>query len=134
MTPLEWILAVLVAFRLTRLVSEDFPPVKAGRDWLLRRWPGEDTEFPASEVRIVTSETGDDYVHADTEIRLLEVDGRWFADRPHWVGQLIECYWCHGFWISAAVLPVFGPSLRDWVVGAFAVSGAVGLLRSWEGS
>jgi len=133
MTPLEWILATLVSFRLTRLVSEDFPPIKAGRDWLLRRWPGPDTTFPTNEVDVVRGEVGDEYRHVETGVPLMEVEMVFFAERPHWLGQLIECYWCHGFWISVAVLPVFGPTWFEWAVGALAVNGLIGLLRSWEG-
>ena len=133
MTPLDWVLALFVAYRLTRLASEDFPPVKAVRDWLLRRWPGPDAEFPIDEVEVVEGERGDEYRHKDTGIALVEHDLVFFAERPRALGQLIECYWCHGFWISGLALAVlWQPSWWELLVGALALNGAVGLLRGWE--
>src|SRR3990172_1052891 len=59
-TTLMWELLVdaLAVYRLTRLITLDgFPPIRRAREWVLRRWPSEDTELAESEMVEATSIT-----------------------------------------------------------------------------
>ena len=127
--PLWLVVAALAAVRLTRLIVADgFPPVKAVRDWLLRRWPSEDAEFPAAEVVDVDAYGVGELA---TGVRVVAVDGVWVAVTPHWLGELVTCWWCSGFWMSlgvAAVLP--GVS---WPVGGLLVAFALSAVVGWLG-
>lgn len=99
--PLALVVAVLAAWRVTRLITTDgFPPVKAVRDWLLRRWPSEDSEYPDHEVEV----DGDGVARLRTGLAVVDVDGHWLAVRAHWLGDLITCPWCAGMWVSLAVV------------------------------
>lgn len=99
--PLWLVVDVLAAWRLTRLITTDgFPPVKAVRDWILRRWPSEDAVFPDAEVEL-DEDTGP---RLSTGVAVMELDGRWLAVTPHWLGELVTCVWCAGMWTSLAVV------------------------------
>lgn len=125
--PLTLIVDVLAAFRLTRLITRDtWPPVKAVRDWLLRRWPSADAEYPASDVTIRDVR---DEGTLPTGVPVFNSGGRWLAVRPHWLGELVTCPWCAGFWVAAAVV-----AAQLWLVWwppvalVFALSAATGLI------
>ena len=124
--PLVLVVDVLAAFRITRLISRDsWPPIKAVRDWLLRRWPSADAEYPDVDVKA----TGRDEGVLATGVAVFSSGGRWLAVRPHWLGELVTCPWCAGFWVSVAV--VAAELYLVWwppVALAFALSAAVGLI------
>lgn len=81
-TGLTFVLATLTAFRLTRLVTTDTITDRPRR-WLLRR-------FPARVVPLHDTNGG-------------EVDGT-ATLKPRWIIELVNCDWCLGVWISAAVV------------------------------
>lgn len=99
--PLNLVVAVLAAWRLTRLITTDgFPPIKTVRDWLLRRWPSPDSEYPDHEVTV----DDDGVPRLGTGLPVVEVGGRWLAVTPHWLGDLVTCVWCAGMWVSLGVV------------------------------
>lgn len=53
---------------------------------------------------------------------------------PGWVGYLATCTWCAGWWVSLATWGAYYADVTavSWVIVAFAVAGAAGLLNSWE--
>lgn len=136
MTALWLIVTALAAYRVTRLlIRDDFPPVMAVRSWLLDRWPGDLTVFDPSEVDVRAMT-----VHATgVPVAPIEDDdlGTLFvAVAPHWIGNLIECPWCLGFWVSlAAVVGLYYLGDQTWfqvAAAAFATSAVVGLLWSTD--
>lgn len=113
--PLWVIINSLVAFRLTRLLIDDqLPPIPHLRDRVHRfndRWL-------AAQFDNATSQ--------EAAIKRIGLLGG-----HHPVLSLITCYWCAGFWISAAVTAA--ASLLPAVVWMpialpFALSAVVGLL------
>ena len=131
---IEVLVATLAAFRLTRLITKDsFPPIKAGRDWILRRWPSEDAVFLEDEV-----ETDNPGVLGfgrlrGTEVRVfLARHGEWMAERGRSLGELVTCPWCAGMYVSAAVAGLM-PSVSGfwaWLGTTLALSAAVGLIAT----
>lgn len=53
---------------------------------------------------------------------------------PPWVGTLLECPWCAGFWVSVAVATARVAAPKAWrpVARVLALSSAAGLLSSRE--
>ena len=100
--PVLLVIDALAIFRLSRLVTTDSildPP----RDWLLRRWPGNGTEFYDSEV-------DDSEVGGRPVVPLEGTRPRvWVVVDPHWFGSLISCMWCLSVYVAVAVV-----ALRQW--------------------
>lgn len=147
-TWLEAVLAVLAAYRITRLiVVDDFPPVAAARRWLLARYPTTEDVFYASEVEpycspplyhLIAGGETDHQTLLDagwpeeppqvtvtrhgTTVHLDPTEESWRPQVGHPVGDLISCPWCIGFWISTAVVAwlVFLPAvwLAPWALSA----------------
>lgn len=123
--PVWLIVDVLAAWRVTRLITTDtFPPVKTVRDWLLRRWPSPDAEYPVHEVI-----EDDDGPRLSTGVPVMPVDGRWLAVTPHWFGDLITCPWCAGMWVSLAVIAVT-PGVV-WPIPGLLLALATSVLVGW---
>lgn len=105
----------LTAYRLTRIVTLDSftEPV---RERIYDRWP---PDYERSGWRY------------NGELQAL-VKRAPTTERPkvHWVGQLVECPWCCGHWISGAVVLVAAlvGSVPLPVLTWFAVSTLVGLI------
>lgn len=99
-TPWELLLAALAVYRLWRLLAED-EILEGPRRRLLR------------------------YVGWKTGTPLPETYRAWWAD-------LLRCPWCAGFWLGllAWVFWLFFPSLALVVATPFALSAAVGLIRT----
>ena len=117
---IPWVdLAVLglAAARITRLVGvDDFPPIRTLREKLLGRFPSGDTvwtEQPDQPETVWVAEVG------------------WVAVEPHWLGELIVCPWCTGFWISVAAVVAYGyaPGPVVWISLPFAISHLIGLIH-----
>jgi len=108
--PVLLIVDALAIFRLSRLVTSD-TILDRPRNWLLRRWPGADTEFHDSEVERVEGEGA-----AYTAVRgrpvtpVPEWSPRlWVVVEPHWFGNLISCVWCVSVYVAVVVV-----ALRAW--------------------
>jgi hypothetical protein len=133
-----WLLVdVLAAYRLTRLITRDaWPPVKAARDWLLRRWPSADAEYSLAEIEPADGEPLDlGEGRLSSGVRVFLVDGgRWLAVEPHWLGELITCPWCMGQWVSL-VMAALTPGITypvAWIAVSLGLSTAVGLLSRMD--
>lgn len=54
-----------------------------------------------------------------------------FSTLLHWLGGLLNCYWCFGFWASVGVYYIYlkAPNLYPLLV-IFAIAGASAILQS----
>jgi len=100
--PILLVIDALAIFRLSRLITTD-SLLDASRNWLLRRWPGTDTEFYETAMREVR-----------TELTRLSgsVPPVWIAAKPHWFGTWVECVWCVS--VAVAVGVVAARQWWDW--------------------
>ena len=108
--PVLLIVDALAIFRLSRLVTSD-TILDRPRTWLLRRWPGADTEFYDSETeRIEGDGAAYTIVRGRPVAPIPESNPRlWVVVQPHWLGSLAECVWCVSVWIAVVVV-----ALRAW--------------------
>lgn len=117
--PMLVLVNLLAAFRLTRLLVDDsLPPIALWRmqvsRWADERW--------APSRRIYNPEADDaEPTGADAD-KLLA-----YGRSP--LANLLACYWCAGFWMSAAVtLLASTGTWWLWAAAPLALSAAVGLL------
>lgn len=115
MNGLQFVVLALAVYRVTRLIVTDTILDKP-REALLTRYPASDTVFAEWADGLVWSET---------------VEG-WIALEPSWLGDLVSCVWCAGFWISvvAVLLWWLAPGLVWWLALPFAFSAVVGIIES----
>lgn len=88
LTPLHALILLFGTISITRLaVSDTFPPILKVRNWVLQRFPFaghmSDRPFPGHK----NIQTGSMYVAQETT----------------WIGALLHCPYCIGFWISLVV-------------------------------
>ena len=105
---LVWILAALAATRWTTLLTRDsFGPIRRIREWVLFRWPDDDTEFgleyviPGDPDPMVGELTNPNR----TPVRLHD-DGWWRPVESTPVGTLVSCARCMSVWAGSAALVV----------------------------
>lgn len=115
MIPSPWVGLVLAlgVYRIVRLIGwDDLPPIAALRD----------RAVGARLVRVGTQATLDG-------LTTDEPDVYWEFDRPL-LNHFLHCAFCQGFWVSvlAYVAWIEEPTWTLYVLAAFALSGAVGLI------
>lgn len=127
------ILALAVA-RLARLVASD-SILDRPRNWVLRRWPASSTTFGDSEVEIPESfldrpDAMPTYSTAGGAEVFWDGDA-WYPLDPHWLGNLVACYWCNSFWIGLTVWIGYGlyPDATVLTLAPFALSYVAGWLN-----
>lgn len=126
---MTYVILALAVYRLTRLVTTDtFPPIQALRDWVLSRWPTDDTDF--TEEAVHATETG---WETSGGAEVFYLDGTFRPTRPSRWAELVTCAWCAGFWIAVCVTAAWywWPAVTEWVALPFAFSAAAGLLTVW---
>lgn len=105
---LVFLVDALAAYRITRLIVADgFPPVKRLREWLLRRWPADDTRYWPSEVEWDTDNEQHHLVASGRQVVAYvdETDGELFVPLDgHWFGDLITCYLCAGTYVAVGAV------------------------------
>lgn len=80
----------LGSYSITRLVyKDDFPLFANPRKWLHKRFPPTDTVWEEKPPR-------------GTWKRLPD-NRHWVVVKGHWLGDLTDCPWCAGFWVSLGV-------------------------------
>ncbi|MEQ6375522.1 DUF1360 domain-containing protein [Bacillaceae bacterium S4-13-58] len=105
MNLLDFVILVFASYRLTRLIVFD-----TITDWLRRPFHEyEEQELSDGEIETVIHIKG-------TGIRAF-------------IGELLSCYWCTGFWSSVIILLIFLylPSL-EIILYVLAISGAASML------
>lgn len=125
--PLALLINALAVFRISRLVAtDDFPLIKSAREWLLRRWPSDDTEFFASEVETVDG----GYEVRNTKTSVVPYEDRYIPVYPHWLGVLVSCIWCNSWWVALSVILIdYWWAGWRWIALGFAYSAIAGLLH-----
>lgn len=77
----------LACYSVTRLiVTDEFPLFAKPREWLKARYPPSHTTWKKRPPKRVES-------------RALS-SGIWAVDEGHWIGDMISCPWCAGWWVS----------------------------------
>lgn len=91
LSALHFVILAIAAARVTRLVVEDAIADRP-RKWLLRRFPneGQYVDGPAPKG-----------AHWRTQA-INSQPVRWVVTKGSFVGELISCPWCVGFWIGCA--------------------------------
>lgn len=91
LTLLSFVVLALAAARTTRLVVVDAIADRP-RHWVLKHFPaeGQQVSGPAPKKAHWTT----------TAINATPI--RWVVNRGSFIGELISCPWCIGFWISCA--------------------------------
>lgn len=112
MTATLFVVVALAAYRLTRLVRNDLLFASWRHRWY-RRFP------PNAHYQAMVNQPGRGWVQSPNPIRPI-----------HPLGQLIDCAWCCGFWITAALVAVTAQfvSVPQPALVVLAVSTAVGFV------
>lgn len=98
------IVLALGIFSITRLINTDsFPPIERARTWLFEHFPheGYTTRNVPNQKRAEFISTGDHF----------------YVTVGHWLGELVHCPWCAGWWVSLAA----SLSFWAWPVSTLAV-------------
>ena len=105
---LEFVLLILAAFRLTRLVVFD-----------------KITNFIRRPFHYEIEEIDSD----GNTINYIEIKGNGLQ---YWIGDLLSCYWCTGIWCTAILLgfTVIWPTGSDVLITLLAVAGAASICES----
>ena len=135
---ITWLVDALAVYRLTRLITVDgFPPIRRAREWVLRRWPSEDTELAESEMVEATSITAAEWVEIErpAETAAWNWERRWVALSPHWLGELVTCAWCVSVYAAGLVVAARAlVSVWGYVSLALAFSAVAGWLSRFDES
>lgn len=109
---MQTILTGLAAYRLTRMVTTD-TIFDRPRIWVFRRFP------PPGSWQTVGKAGG-------------------FLEQPrppHWLGKLLSCSWCAGFWVAGALVLAedHWPAETHTAIGWLAAATIVGLVAGTVG-
>lgn len=117
-----WPLLILAMaiYSITRLITEDtFPPIERIRNWVLNKFPhdGYTTKIRPNPKRAQFVNTSSGFYHVNV---------------GHWLGELITCPWCAGWWVSVAVCTAFWfwPVVTTAVLVPFAFRVVPGIIKS----
>lgn len=137
-SPFTFVVFGLAAYRITRLIVEDTIPFGRIRQAIVTRWPSAADEFVGD---MVVRDSEGHHVRGFPRVRLIPIrdpaapdEVVWYAESPRKVGELVQCPWCMGIWVSAALYAVWYVWPSYTLVGAYVAAAAalVGLLASWE--
>lgn len=90
LTAVRLILLLLGCYSITRLVVTDtFPLFARPREWVKKRFPPAETVWEEKPPRGTWKKLPD--------------NRHYVVLKGHWIGELIDCPWCAGFWVSLGV-------------------------------
>lgn len=97
LTLIQLIILAIGSYSITRLVVTDtFPLFQNIRDWIKDRFPPDDHVMdrrPPDRIPVEHWRRASNNVFVVT--------------KGHWIGELISCPWCAGWWVSLAVWVAF---------------------------
>lgn len=129
-SPFHLVLLILAALRITRLVvSDTFPPFAWVRNLLHTYFPPSGSYMDGGP-----NDTPKRAKHAIYQNSGRGTEARWYIEEGTWLGDLTNCPWCIGWWISltAAVIYGFNPTFAVIASIPWAISYAVGFLSGKE--
>lgn len=88
------VVLALGIYSITRLITTDsFPPIERLRTWFFNKFPpdGFSTRKRPNDKRCKFIVTGD----------------RYQVTVGHWLGELVSCPWCAGWWVSVVACAAF---------------------------
>lgn len=115
------IILALGVWSITRLITTDsFPPIEKLRNWVFDRFPHEGytaKHKPNPERARSTNISG----------------GMYYVNEGHWIGELLHCPWCSGWWVSLAVCLSYWawPVVTLAVLIPFGLRVVSGALHAW---
>ena len=120
----HWVIPIVLmlgVFSITRLISVDtFPPIEKIRNWIFDRFPpdGHTSARRPTRGKWVLASNGIHHVTVGT-----------------WLGELISCMWCAGWWVSLATSMFFlyWPVATTMVLFPFALMVIPGIINQWLG-
>ena len=121
-TLIELLIIVFGAYSITRLIVTDkMPWVEKPRNWIYDRFPplGHTTKHKIKTKGVESMNTS----------------GGWYVTQGHWIGELLSCPWCAGFYVSLAVSIAY-LYLPIWTLGALfpmALRAGVGVIAYHNG-
>lgn len=110
---------VFVCYSITRLiVTDDFWIFSKPREWIKENFPPEDYVYHGKRPPH----------RNENQYKRLPNNRDFVVTEGHWLGELISCPWCSGFWISLGVWIGFLAEPEWVIVGAIplALRAAVG--------
>lgn len=113
------VIVLLGVFSITRLITTDtFPIFEKTRMWLLNR-------FPPDGWRTKRRPT-----NKNVRFVYQASNGYYDITKGHWFGELIQCPWCAGFWVSvfATLFLLWVPKTGILILSVFAYRAAAGLI------
>lgn len=121
-TVFQFLILALASFRVTRLVVQD-SILDRPRHWFHWHWPPTGSEWKTRPKHGKSA-----YVNA-SEPKFRVVKGTF-------LGNLTECFYCSGVWVSAGVLGLFLLSnpVVWWILVGAAVAGAQALIGNVDNS
>jgi hypothetical protein len=102
------------SYSITRLlVTDSFPLFERPRQWLFKNYPPEGFASQSKPPRGVWRKTSNNI---------------YVVDEGHWLGELLSCPWCAGWWVSLAVYIgfVFAPAVTVFILVPFTMRAIVG--------
>lgn len=116
LTLIQLIILAIGSYSITRLVvTDDFALFRIPRNWIKDRFPPDDYAMesrPPDRIK--------DWRRTS--------NGLYVVQKGHWLGELISCPWCAGWWVSLAVWAAFllAPTLTLGILIPFALRALVG--------
>jgi hypothetical protein len=94
LTLIQMLILTFGAYSYTRLIVTDkFPLCDWFRNMINDRWP---PTGHVSEQKVRTK-----------GVESMHVSNGWYVQKGHWLGELISCPWCFGFWTSLTISVMF---------------------------
>lgn len=128
-SPFTFLVLALAIYRVTRLIVAD-SLLEPARNWLFGRFPysgsfmdGGPEDKPKRAKRAAFQNTG------------RGTEARWFVETGTFLGNLLHCFWCIGFWVSVVGTVVYGlfPTAGLLLSLPFTFSAITGFIASKEG-
>lgn len=117
--PVYLFLLAFGIYSITRLLSKDsFPPIEKMRNWVYDRWPHDGYSTMKRPV--------------NEKSRWVSTGQSYYVNTGVWLGELIHCPWCLGWWVSLAACTSFvlWPVITLAVMTPFALRVIPGMIES----
>lgn len=107
------------SYSITRLIVTDgFPLFAKPREWVKERFPPEGYTSKTKPPRGKANRPGG--------------GNTWYVYEGHWIGDLIDCPWCAGWWVGLGTLTAywFQPAVTLLVLTPLALRAVIGVIAN----